>query len=142
MNDQVPDLTDAGRARRDQILAFTLRQVRRRKITRRLAGAAALFVLIGAMASLVTPPSTPTTATHEAIRTSPGIIRIATVTGAIPRIVTQTRSAADTSPPSASATWEVLDDQALLLALSSAGRPATLSRQDGRVRVVFADGQE
>ncbi len=130
MSEPNQPLSPAGLARRDAILALTLRRVRLRRRVRRGAGALALAALAVAVLAMLLPPPD---------RGAPGdrrITRIATTSDAVARIPPPPRTATSAE------TWEVLDDQALLTALRVAGRPATLSRSDGRARVVFADGGE
>lgn len=129
-------LSPVGQARRDEILALTLRRVRQRRRTRRvLGGTAGCTLIVGVIATLLQ-------AAYGPVSTEPGLVRITTMPDPVPRITTLTLLQQPASALSASAsTWEVLDDQGLLLALRSAGRPATLSRNDGRARVIFADAQ-
>ena len=136
MNDHDPELSPAGQTRRDEILALALRSVRRRRRTRRTLGAAAAFSFVVGVTALSLQ------AAYGPAPMERGIARIATAPDSVPRIATLPPPEGGTLSTPRPATWEVLDDQALLLALRSAGRPATLSRSDGRARVVFEDGRE
>lgn len=130
MTDPEPELSPAGRARRDAILALALRRVRLRRRVRRSAGVSAVLALAVAVLSALLPQPSGN-ATDE--RT---VARIATTADAVPRVATTPRAG---DPLVSAHGWEVLDDQALLLALRSAGRPATIARSEGRARVVFAE---
>lgn len=130
MSDHEPVLSPVGQTRRDAILALALRRVRLRRRVRRAAGVTAVLALVvGALAVLL--PQPPGAAADDR-----AVARIATTANAVPRVATTPRSS---DPLTAARGWEVLDDQALLLALHSAGRPATITRSEGRARVVFAE---
>ena len=136
MSEHDLELSPAGQARREQILALALRRVRQRRRVRRAMAAAAVCVLMAGVAALF-QPTAPTSSTDRA-----GIARITTVHNSVPRIAKLPPPQANALPTSTSTAWEVLDDQTLLLALRSAGRPGTITRSEGRARVVFADGRE
>lgn len=129
MSDRDPELSPAGQARREQILAFALRRVRQRRQARRAMAAAAVCMLVtGAVALL--QPTIPAPAPEGS-----GVARITTTSDAVARIAPPPRAATSAER------WEVLDDHALLAALRDAGRPATLSRIDGRTLVVFEESR-
>ena len=136
MSEHDLELSPTGQARREQILALALRRVRQRRRVRRAMAAGAVCVLMAGVAALF-QPTAPAPSTD-----GPGIARITTVPNPVPRIATLALVQVNADRTPTSITWEVLDDQTLLLALRSAGRPGTITRSEGRARVVFADGRQ
>lgn len=155
MNDESSNLSPAGVARREQILAIAQQAARTRRHRRQAARAAmslavVALVVTAALRALLpsrpttivehapTPTTQPTTPTPETAPVSPRIViarkpRILT----IDRIGTDAALASRLKTPESSITIEKLTDDQLFSRLTEAGRPAGILQTKGRSKLIF-----